>query len=126
MSTSCAPSISTSASSSTSIPRAASSASRAGGRLHRLLGLVLFEPTPRAPDDSSAPFAEALWHESYEAEQHVLHLGRSDEPVCWTLCGFASGYLSCCNGREILCVEERCAGKGDALCTMVGKPRDQW
>jgi DNA-binding NtrC family response regulator len=137
----------------------------AGGRLHRLLGLVLFEPvtmggpqrapqTPpgtmggpqRAPqtppgtmggpaaqtpsgtigEGRPPPFAEAIWHESYEAEQHLLHVGQSDEPVCWTLCGFASGYLSCCNGHEILCVEERCAGKGDALCTMVGRPREEW
>jgi DNA-binding NtrC family response regulator len=100
----------------------------AGGRLHRLLGLVRFEPgTAQAAETGlPPPFAEAIWHESYEAEQHQLHFGRSDEPVCWTLCGFASGYLSCCNGREIVCVEDRCAGKGDALCTMVGRPREEW
>jgi DNA-binding NtrC family response regulator len=100
----------------------------AGGRLHRLLGLVLFEPgTAQGPEAGlPPPFAEGLWRESYEAEQHLLHVGQSDEPVCWTLCGFASGYLSCANGREILCIEDRCAGKGDALCTMVGRPREEW
>jgi DNA-binding NtrC family response regulator len=98
----------------------------AGGRFHRLQGLVIFEPVARPPGDTSAPFAEAIWHDSYEAEQHLLHLGQSDEPVCWTLAGFASGYLSCCNGREIICCEDRCRGKGDALCTMIGKPRGEW
>ena len=97
----------------------------AGGRLHRLQGLVLFEPVPKS-DAPGAPFAEAVWRDSYEAEQHLLHLGRADEPVCWTLAGFASGYLSCAYGREIVCCEDRCVGKGDAICTMVGRPREEW
>src|SRR5579864_415105 len=25
--------------------------------------------------------AEGIWHDSYEAEQHLLHLGQADEPV---------------------------------------------
>jgi two-component system, NtrC family, response regulator HydG len=98
----------------------------AGGRLHRLQGLVIFEPVERSDRSGPAPFAEALWRESYEAEQHLLHLGLSDEPVCWTLCGFASGYLSASNGQEIVCFEERCLGKGDAVCTMVGRAREEW
>jgi DNA-binding NtrC family response regulator len=97
----------------------------AGGRIHTLQGLVRVEPVVRPPGEA-APFAEAVWHDSYEAEQHLLQLGRSDEPVCWTLIGFASGYLSYCNGREIVCVEERCAGQGHASCLMVGKPREEW
>jgi DNA-binding NtrC family response regulator len=90
-----------------------------------LQGLVRVEPLHRAPGEA-APFAEALWHDSYEAEQHRLQFGRADEPVCWTLIGFASGYLSYCNGREIICREERCVGKGDASCHMIGKPREEW
>jgi DNA-binding NtrC family response regulator len=97
----------------------------AGGRLHRLQGLVVVEPIKRAPGEP-APFAEGLWHQSYEAEQHLLQFGRAPEPVCWTLIGFASGYLSYCNGKEILCVEERCIGKGDATCHMIGRPREEW
>jgi two-component system, NtrC family, response regulator HydG len=96
---------------------------RAGGRLHRLQGLVVFE-LPNDPDPRA--FAESIWRDSYEADQHLLHLGRSDEPVCWTLCGFASGYLSYGNGREIYCAETRCRGKGDALCRMVGRPKEEW
>lgn len=97
---------------------------RAGGRLHALQGLVVVEtPSKRSVGE---PFAEAIWHDSYEAEQHLLHQGLAEEPVCWTLAGFASGYLSYCNGHEIYCLEERCRGKGDAVCTLVGRRREDW
>ncbi|MHB8762885.1 MAG: sigma 54-interacting transcriptional regulator [Deferrisomatales bacterium] len=95
----------------------------AGGRLHMLRGMVVLESAERG---ATAPFAQTIWHESYEAEQHLLHVGLSEEPVCWTLTGFASGYLSYCNGREVFCIEERCRGKGDAACTLVGRFKEDW
>jgi len=95
----------------------------AGGRLHKLQGLVV--PENLAGGDPDA-FVEALWHDSYEAEQHLLHLGRAGEAVCWTQCGFASGYLSFANDREIYCVEQRCRGQGDAVCYMIGRTREAW
>ncbi|HEY3359165.1 MAG TPA: sigma-54-dependent Fis family transcriptional regulator [Polyangia bacterium] len=97
----------------------------AGGRLHMLHGLVLVEPAADEGVDAEH-FAEAIWHESYEAEQHLLHLGRADEPVCWTLCGFASGYMSCCHGHEIYFLEDRCRGRGDAVCHVRGRRREDW
>ena len=97
----------------------------AGGRLHRLHGMVTFEAVKHSTH-SPPPFAEAVWPDSYEADQHLLHLGRSDTCVCWTLCGFASGYLSYVNGRTIYCLEESCRGRGDAVCRMVGRPKEEW
>ena len=97
----------------------------AGGRLHMLQGLVVFDPVVSV-DGEDAPFAEAIWRESYEAEQHLLHFGRSEDPVCWSLCGFASGWMSHAHGREILCFEDRCAGCGDGECHVIGKPREEW
>jgi DNA-binding NtrC family response regulator len=99
---------------------------RAGGQLHMLQGLVRVELPRREPGAPPSPFAEAYWHESYEAEQHLLLLGQADEPVCWTLTGFASGYLSCCNGQEVYCLEERCRARGDPVCHVVGKTREGW
>jgi DNA-binding NtrC family response regulator len=97
---------------------------RAGGRLHTLQGLARIEPVPSY--EGEHPFAEALFIGSYEAEQHLLHLGLADAPVCWTLTGFAAGYLSYANGREIVAREESCVGKGDAVCRLVGKFKEDW
>src|SRR5580704_6699493 len=98
---------------------------KAGARLHTIQGLVRAEVT-QATFNSAAPGAEGIWHDSYEAEQHLLHLGQSDEPVCWTLTGFASGYMSCVYGKEIIAVETRCRGKGDAVCRAVVRAKEEW
>lgn len=93
----------------------------AGGRLHRLQGLVTFERV-----ENERGVAEAVWHDSYEAEQHVLHLGTASEPVCWTLVGFASGYLSRVSGEPVYAVEETCCACGDATCRMVARTQPDW
>ena len=98
----------------------------AGGRVHQLQGFLIYEPVPRAPGELPTAFAQAIWRESYEAQEHLTQLGPSTEPVCWTLAGFASGYLSCVAGRRILCFEEKCVAKGDAHCLMVGRPEEEW
>jgi two-component system response regulator HydG len=98
----------------------------AGGRLHMLQGHVVIERPSPAASIGPAPFVESIWHESYEATEHLLHLGPADEPVCWTLAGFASGYLSFANGREIYCVEDRCRAKGDPACHLVGRLKEDW
>src|SRR6516225_1976645 len=95
----------------------------AGARLHTIQGLVRAEVT-RASVSTAA--AEGIWHDSYEAEQHLLHLGQADEPVCWTLVGFASGYMSCVYGKEIIAIEDRCRGKGDAVCRAVVRSKEEW
>jgi DNA-binding NtrC family response regulator len=99
---------------------------KAGGRLHMLQGHVVIEQPGPWAGPGPEPFVEGIWHESYEAAQHVLHLGPAEEPVCWTLAGFASGYLSYANGREVFCVEDRCRGKGDPTCHLVGRFREEW
>jgi DNA-binding NtrC family response regulator len=98
----------------------------AGGRLHTLQGLVRVESPGPQPTDGPKPLGDSVWHDSYEAEQHLLHVGPSDEPVCWTLTGFASGYLSRAHDQEVYCLEERCRGKGDACCRVVGRPLQEW
>ena len=97
----------------------------AGARLHTIQGLVRAEVT-RASVSAAAPGAEGIWHDSYEAEQHLLHLGQADEPVCWTLTGFASGYMSCVYGTEIIAIEDRCRGKGDAICRVAVRSKEAW
>jgi DNA-binding NtrC family response regulator len=98
----------------------------AGGRIHTLQGLVVAEAPPRDGAEDPKPLGESIWRDSYEAEQHLLHLGQAEECICWTLTGFASGYLSYCYGREVYGIENRCRGKGDAVCHFVARFRDDW
>ena len=95
---------------------------RAGTRIHALEGLFRVEPGSKGPLSKPGVMLVA----SYEAEQHLLHFGRSDVPVCWTICGLTSGYLSRSEGKEIYVLEDRCMGEGDAACHLLGRTREEW
>jgi len=94
----------------------------AGTRIHALEGLF------RVESGSGDPLSRegVMIASSYEAEQHLLHFGRSDASVCWTICGLISGYLSRNAGQEIFVLEDRCIGKGDAGCHLIGRSREEW
>lgn len=94
---------------------------RAGTRLCMLEGL--FRETG---GDGALSKAGSMILASYEAEQHLLHFSRADAPVCWTLCGLMSGYISRTVGHEIYVLEDRCLGKGDAACSLFGRTRAEW
>src|SRR5689334_2973679 len=51
---------------------------RAGARIHTLEGLFRVEPGGEGPRSKEGSVLVA----SYEAEQHLLHFGRSDVAVC--------------------------------------------
>jgi two-component system response regulator HydG len=95
---------------------------RAGTRIHTLEGLFRVEPGSQGALSKEGMVLGA----SYEAEQHLLHFGRSDVSVCWTLSGLESGYRSRCAGKEIYVLEDRCVGKGDAACQVFGRTREEW
>jgi len=95
---------------------------RAGPRIYSLQGLL--EPAPETLDVHLGK--GATWKASYEAEQHLLHLGRAEYTVCWTLCGLASGYLSSSMDKEVYAVEDRCLGRGDPACRVLARTREEW
>ncbi len=95
---------------------------RAGTRIHTLEGLFRLEAGSEGPLSKGGAMLVA----SYEAEQHLLHFGRSDVAVCWTICGLTSGYLSRSSGKEIYVLEDRCTACGDAACHLFGRTRDEW
>lgn len=95
---------------------------QAGLRLNALAGLFCVEAGSRGPLSREGVVFQA----SYEAEQHLLHFGRADEPVCWTICGLTSGYLSRVAGKEMYVLEDRCLAKGDAACRHFGRTREEW
>jgi DNA-binding NtrC family response regulator len=100
---------------------------RAGAMLHTLEGIVRAEVRRIEHDEATGRFEEdVIWHDSYEAEQHVHHYGTSPAPVCWSLVGYTSGYVSACLGREIYFRETTCAGQGARRCGVIGRDADGW
>ncbi|HEY5955187.1 MAG TPA: sigma-54-dependent Fis family transcriptional regulator [Polyangiaceae bacterium] len=95
---------------------------RAGLRIHNLGGLFRVESASMDPLTKEGLTLVA----SYEAEQHLLHFGRADAQMCWTICGLMSGYLSRTVSKEIYVLEDRCLGKGDAACHLFGRTREEW
>jgi DNA-binding NtrC family response regulator len=100
---------------------------RAGIVLHRLEGIVRAEIVELVHDADAGRFhEEVLWHDSYVAEQHVHHYGKTSAPVCWSLVGYASGYASACLGQEVYFRERECLAQGAPKCTVVGKDAESW
>jgi DNA-binding NtrC family response regulator/predicted hydrocarbon binding protein len=100
---------------------------KAGPRMHTLQGVTRAVVRSLAIDEAAGRFnMEVIWHDSGEAEEHLLELGRSTEPVCWMLVGYASGYASFCMGRNVYFVERKCRGVGDRVCMAVGKDEASW
>ncbi len=95
---------------------------RAGERIPMFEGMFCFQP--EMSDPLSKEGATVLG--SYEAEQHIAHLGRSESTACWTICGLMSGYLSRVLNQQIYVLEERCIGRGDAACHLLGRTREEW
>ena len=94
----------------------------AGPRLNTLEGLFRLAPGSKDAHTDEG----ALLVESYEAEQHLLHFGRSDAAACWTISGLMSGYLSRTQEAEIYVLENRCIARGDAACHHLARARDEW
>jgi DNA-binding NtrC family response regulator len=100
---------------------------RAGAALHTLEGIVRGEINEVEHDPANGRFAaEITWHQSYEAEQHLHHYGRSSSPVCWSLVGYVSGFASACIGQEVYFKERACVGCGDAVCAITGRDASTW
>ena len=94
----------------------------AGTRIHTLGGLFGVKKGMEDPLSKEGMLLLA----SYEAEQHLLHFGRADAPMCWTICGHISGYLSRVAGEDIFVLEDRCLGKGEAGCHLFARTREEW
>ncbi len=98
----------------------------AGPHLHALHGLMTPLSNIRMDGRDNNPLVSGSWKDSYEAEQHTLHFGKTDEPVCWTLTGFASGYVSKRTGRDVFFREVQCCAKGDPVCRVEGRYKEDW
>ncbi|MHB0957818.1 MAG: sigma 54-interacting transcriptional regulator [Pirellulaceae bacterium] len=99
----------------------------AGPRMQSLQGVVRVIVKVLEADEPAGRFhMEVTWHDSAEADEQRMALGPATEPVCWMMVGYASGYASFCTGREVFFIERRCRGKGDRICSAVGRDRLSW
>jgi two-component system response regulator HydG len=100
----------------------------AGPRLHALAGVVrphvrsvIWEPQHNRIELS------VTWRGSAEADEHLLELGPSDEPACWMLTAYASGYVSLCAGMPVYFIEEQCRCQPDCrVCRATGRDEKSW
>ncbi|HEY6611472.1 MAG TPA: sigma 54-interacting transcriptional regulator [Pseudomonas sp.] len=98
-----------------------------GPELHAFEGLVKSTITESQIDwEQGTFFGEVECENSWEAESHLQQFGVGEETACWTLSGYASGYVTRFFKRFIVFRETQCVCRGDAKCVMVGKPVEAW
>ncbi|MFK9095009.1 V4R domain-containing protein [Bacillus salipaludis] len=66
------------------------------------------------------------WIDSFEASEHLKHHGISDTPVCHTLTGYASGYMTSVCKQSVIVKEISCMAKGDAECCYEARLQEDW
>ena len=98
-----------------------------GPQLHALRGMVLPQLAAlKIEQDGSDFLCEVQWHNSYEVEICRTELPSLDEPGCWTLVGYASGYSTHFLQRDIFFKEIECRACGHERCFAVGKLSESW
>ncbi|WP_062346413.1 sigma-54-dependent Fis family transcriptional regulator [Novosphingobium sp. CCH12-A3] len=103
---------------------------RLGPAIHALEGMVKSDIVDLTIDWMAASLeGEVQWTSSWEAEAHNelgLPLDEADPTACWSLTGYASGYVSEYFKRLIVFREVECACAGHAKCTVIGKTAEGW
>ncbi|MFC3884008.1 XylR N-terminal domain-containing protein [Bacillus songklensis] len=100
-----------------------------GPVMHMLKGHANVEVTylksDKTDDESKwSLHMEGNWFHSFEAEEYVNRYGTANEPVCNTLVGYASGYLSVISNQQVIVREITCEAKGDNCCSWIAKSID--
>lgn len=99
----------------------------AGPKMFTVNGHAYAEPLITKSDFKKGTLHfEGISRNSNEAEQHIKLFGLSDSPVCFTMVGYASGYLSMVMGKQVIVKEIECEGKGDSQCRWVCKTAEEW
>ncbi|MDJ0839971.1 MAG: sigma 54-interacting transcriptional regulator [Acidobacteriota bacterium] len=93
-----------------------------GPLLHALEGATRMRRIPersRVDLEQNVFHVEAVWENSYEAEQHIALFGPADEPVCWGLAGYARGHSTAAAGRPTHVKEVACRAMGHNACFFI-------
>lgn len=98
-----------------------------GPEVHGLEGIVFTTITESEIDwEEGCFFGKVDMSNSWEAEAHQQVFGDTDEMACWTIVGYASGFVTRFFKRFIVFREEQCTCAGHDKCVIVGKPAEAW
>jgi PucR family transcriptional regulator, purine catabolism regulatory protein len=103
-----------------------------GPVLHKMQGNAMVEPSKLEVKTLNPKIAkhsihmEGIWRNSYEAEEHIRQFSLADSPICYTLVGYGSGFLSKVCNQKVIFKEVSCEAKGDAECSWIAKSLDYW
>ncbi len=101
---------------------------RSGPSLHKLHGyvddVIIDDLTYDEEDDLEAVYVS--WYNSFEVDEYLKCSDHSDQPVCHTMCGYASGYLSTVLNRPILVSETKCSAMGHDHCEVICMPMEKY
>ena len=100
----------------------------AGPQMHILHGYLgeVENLTVEVDFDQGTLCHEAIWKDSYEAEEHLKRYGYSNKPVCHHATGYASGYLSTVLGKKVITKETKCKAMGHEHCQAVCRTIEEW
>jgi len=100
----------------------------AGPLFHKLHGYLdeVNIKSLKFDENDAVELIEVDWFNSYEVDEYDMTYGFSEKPVCHTLCGYASGYLSKVLGQTILVKEKKCEAMGHDHCEVVMMPLNKW
>lgn len=98
-----------------------------GPQLHRLEGAVRATPLLFEVDEEAGRLrCNVRWEHSWEAESQVREWGPQNDPACWMLLGYASGYSSAFFRRQVLFKELQCEACGHSHCLIEGRFVHEW
>lgn len=99
----------------------------AGPWLHTLEGFAKVRTLHYEFEPGDGRFrAEFLWSDSVEADEHLAAFGIAEQPGCWTLCGYATGFSTVMHGHQIVFREVECRCTGAPRCRVIARPAEEW
>ncbi|MER1987433.1 MAG: V4R domain-containing protein [Solibacillus sp.] len=86
------------------------------------LGHIIVEPNGLLRFEN----VKGKWLDSFEAKLHLEHFGPSTSCTCYTLSGFASGYLSAIYNQDVYSIETACQSMGHSHCSFEINVKEYW
>lgn len=100
-----------------------------GPVIHSMKGYVVSKTTKLEVNNKNNRLKlhmEVTWENSYEAAEHLNQIGVSTCPVCYTLTGYASGFVTGATGEKTIFKEVSCRATGNKECMAIGKSQFLW